>query len=130
LDNFEDANNLAHKLIETRNPIAKYIRDKLNAATLQELMQLDKSEPMSETLRDNLALELDELKAAIEAKSNSFTKILKGLLVMILGPFALRLTAESIILFFRMNETLTDISKQLEIANQRRTERAREKAPQ
>jgi hypothetical protein len=49
---------------------------------------------------------------------------------MILGPFALRLTAESIILFFRMNETLTDISKQLEIANQRRTERAREKAPQ
>ncbi|MFP4581621.1 MAG: hypothetical protein ACLFQ6_12920 [Candidatus Sumerlaeia bacterium] len=116
-ENFDDANQLAQRLIEARNPVARYIRDKLTHSTLQELMQMQEDEPMPPGLRENLGLELDELREAIESKSNCFAKILKGLLVMVLGPFALRLTAESIILFFRMNETLTDISKQLEIAN-------------
>lgn len=48
-----------------------------------------------------------------------FARILKGLLLLILGPIALRFTCESIILFFRINETLTDISRQIERLNRR-----------
>ncbi len=45
---------------------------------------------------------------------NWFSRILRGLLMMTLGPLALRFACESIILFFRINETLTDISRQLD----------------
>jgi hypothetical protein len=40
--------------------------------------------------------------------------------MMTLGPLALRFACESIILFFRINETLTDISRQLERGNKRK----------
>ncbi len=49
-------------------------------------------------------------------------KIISGLIYMIIGPLTLRFTCEWIILAFRINETLTDISKQLEIANELRKE--------
>ena len=41
-----------------------------------------------------------------------FTKkeILKGIEIIIIGPIVVRLAAEMLILFFRMNETLTDIN--------------------
>ncbi len=35
--------------------------------------------------------------------------ILKGIIIMILGPIAMRLFAELLVVFFRVNETLTDI---------------------
>ena len=37
---------------------------------------------------------------------------LQGLLVLVLGPILVRVVAELLILFFRINETLTDISQQ------------------
>ncbi|MBN1866222.1 DUF4282 domain-containing protein [Candidatus Sumerlaeota bacterium] len=43
-------------------------------------------------------------------------KILRGILLMVVGPLILRFTCETIILFFRVNETLTDISKEIETA--------------
>ncbi len=36
--------------------------------------------------------------------------LLKGLQTIILGPILIRIICELVILFFRMNETLTDIS--------------------
>jgi hypothetical protein len=40
-------------------------------------------------------------------------KILVGLQIIILGPILARISCEFLILFFRMNETLTDIKNQL-----------------
>ena len=57
-----------------------------------------------------------------------YAKILRGILMMVFGPLALRFACESIILFFRMNETLTDITRQLETANRRRDEQAKQSA--
>ena len=36
-------------------------------------------------------------------------EILKGLIIIVFGPIAVRLVAELLVLFFRLNETLTDI---------------------
>lgn len=41
-------------------------------------------------------------------------QILKGLEIFIIGPILVRLICEFIILLFRMNETLTDISKKID----------------
>ncbi|MFW5870412.1 MAG: hypothetical protein ACOCVL_01980 [Candidatus Sumerlaeota bacterium] len=49
-----------------------------------------------------------------------FSRILRGLIMMTLGPLALRFACESIILFFRINETLTDIHRQVESAGRRK----------
>lgn len=38
-----------------------------------------------------------------------------GLLIIVLGPIAVRIYCEILILFFRMNETLTDIDEQLHL---------------
>jgi hypothetical protein len=40
--------------------------------------------------------------------------VLSGLGTMIFGPFVVRIYCELLILFFRMNETLTDISNKLD----------------
>lgn len=39
--------------------------------------------------------------------------IIKGLIVIILGPIAMRLSAELLIVMFRVNETMTDIHNTL-----------------
>lgn len=57
------------------------------------------------------------------SERNCFTKIIAGLLYMVLGPLAFRFTCEWIILLFRVNETLTDISKQLDVLNRREAQR-------
>ncbi|MFW6303710.1 MAG: hypothetical protein ACOC2L_03735 [Candidatus Sumerlaeota bacterium] len=49
-----------------------------------------------------------------------FSRILRGLIMMTLGPLALRFACESIILFFRINETLTDIHRQVEATGRRK----------
>lgn len=117
LENFDEAGETANNLLESDNPLMGYLRNKLKKSTLQELMESreDKTALSSEA-RQNL---MEELRRASESKKNSFARIFKGLLLMILGPMALRFTAESIILFFRINETLTDISKQLEQLNRK-----------
>jgi hypothetical protein len=38
---------------------------------------------------------------------------LTGLLIMLLGPIVVRIYCELLIVFFRMNETLTEIKKEL-----------------
>ena len=40
--------------------------------------------------------------------------LLYGLLVLILGPVAVRIYCEILILFFRINETLTEISNKID----------------
>jgi len=40
--------------------------------------------------------------------------VLKGLLLLILGPIAARIYCEILIIFFRINETLTEIKHTLE----------------
>lgn len=40
--------------------------------------------------------------------------VIKGLLTMLLGPVLVRVYCELLIIFFRMNETLTDIRKNTE----------------
>ena len=47
------------------------------------------------------------------AADEAGTRVL-GLLYMILGPFYWRVACEIVILFFRMNETLTDIKNNTE----------------
>lgn len=42
------------------------------------------------------------------------TGILSGFLTILIGPLLLRIYSELLIVFFRMNETLTDIAKLLE----------------
>ena len=42
------------------------------------------------------------------------TTLLYGLLVLILGPVAVRIYCEILILFFRINETLTEISNKID----------------
>ncbi len=42
------------------------------------------------------------------------TMILGGLFMILVGPFLVRIYCELLILFFRMNETLTDITNTLE----------------
>jgi hypothetical protein len=42
------------------------------------------------------------------------TGILSGFLMILIGPLLLRIYSELLIVFFRMNETLTDIAKLLE----------------
>jgi len=49
----------------------------------------------------------------LAAADEAGTKVL-GLLYMILGPFYWRVACEIVILFFRMNETLTDIKNNTE----------------
>lgn len=39
--------------------------------------------------------------------------IFKGLIVLFFGPLIVRLICESLIIFFRMNETLTEIKNKL-----------------
>ena len=41
-------------------------------------------------------------------------QVLSGLVLLILGPLAVRIYCELLILFFRINETLTDIKKNTE----------------
>ena len=41
-------------------------------------------------------------------------KILSGLLLLVLGPLGVRIYCEILIIFFRINETLTDIKHVLE----------------
>ncbi|NQU42116.1 hypothetical protein HQ520_02440 [bacterium] len=169
--NFEDAESLVRNLLESDEPVAKYLRSRLAPGTLQELSDYRIQETAGQAewslIRDELPTDtlksinryvesgsipsqvwhrwqdelpsatlvqierilaeappesiwtrlLDELRPA--EKVNSFARILKGILVMVVGPFLLRLTAESIILFFRINETLTDVLKELETANRR-----------
>ncbi len=45
---------------------------------------------------------------------NGAAQFLGGLVLLVLGPVAVRIYCELLILFFRMNETLTDIKKGLE----------------
>ncbi len=40
--------------------------------------------------------------------------VLKGLLLLLLGPIAVRIYCEILIIFFRINETLTEIKHTLE----------------
>lgn len=40
--------------------------------------------------------------------------ILKGVLVLVLGPLAVRIYCEILIIFFRINETLTEIKHAME----------------
>jgi hypothetical protein len=47
-------------------------------------------------------------------KTCDFTEIFKGLLVMVIGPVFVRIYCEILILFFRMNETLTEIKANTE----------------
>ena len=42
------------------------------------------------------------------------TEAAAGLLTLILGPLVVRVVGEMLILFFRMNETLSDIAQELE----------------
>jgi hypothetical protein len=146
-----EANNLARTLLDSTNPLSKYVRDKMTPGLLKDLKDADPSKPLPETLLSDLSKEAKELKETdpvllqlskgegakpppsvwdalslpkdlqkvLQTKANPFKRIVTGFFLMFLGPMALRLLAECIILFFRMNETLTDISKQLEIANRR-----------
>jgi hypothetical protein len=50
---------------------------------------------------------------AILSAGNSSIKLSYGIATLILGPIAVRIFCELLILFFRMNETLTDISKSI-----------------
>jgi hypothetical protein len=92
------------------------------------LLQLSKGDGAkpSPSVWDALALPKD-LQKVLKTKTNPFERIVTGFSLMFLGPMALRLIAECIILFFRMNETLTDISKQLEIANRRAEQEKRDR---
>jgi hypothetical protein len=40
--------------------------------------------------------------------------VLKGVLILLLGPIAVRIYCEILIIFFRINETLTEIKNALE----------------
>lgn len=40
-------------------------------------------------------------------------EVFMGLLIMILGPFVVRIYCELLIIFFKMNETMTEIKEQL-----------------
>ena len=52
--------------------------------------------------------------AAFAGKEPMSTLLLTGFAVLILGPLVVRLFCEQLILFFRMNETLTEIKHVLE----------------
>lgn len=41
-------------------------------------------------------------------------RVLKGLLLMVLGPIGVRIYCEILIIFFRINETLTEIKHAME----------------
>jgi hypothetical protein len=45
---------------------------------------------------------------------SNVTPLLYGLLALILGPVAVRIYCEILILFFRINETLTEISNKID----------------
>jgi hypothetical protein len=45
---------------------------------------------------------------------NNFLGVLSGLAMLVLGPIGARIYCELLILFFRMNETLTDIKNGLQ----------------
>ena len=49
---------------------------------------------------------------------NTFWEILTGLLVIILGPLVVRVYCELIVIFFRMNENLTEIKEKLSVKNE------------
>ena len=53
---------------------------------------------------------------AVGVRDRSFTAAAVGIATLIFGPLMLRLAAEAAILFFRMNETLTEIHSLLEAA--------------
>lgn len=53
---------------------------------------------------------------AVGVRDRSFTAAFVGVATVIFGPLLLRLTAEAAILFFRMNETLSEIHALLEDA--------------
>jgi hypothetical protein len=152
-DSIVEANNLAKSLLDSSNPLSKYVRDKITPGLMKELQSADRRKPHSEAVLRDLSKEVKELKESdpvlqelskrdetqpaaappvwnalalpkdlqkvLQTKTNPFKRIVMGFFLMLLGPMALRLLAECIILFFRINETLTDISKQLEIANRR-----------
>jgi len=46
--------------------------------------------------------------------------ILKGVLVLVLGPLAVRIYCEILIIFFRINETLTEIKHAVEAGQPRK----------
>jgi hypothetical protein len=115
LKNADPNKPLPESLLSNLSKEAKELKEK--DPVLQQFSKSDGAKPHP-SVWDALTLPKD-LQKVLQTKTNPFKRIVTGFSLMFLGPMALRLLAECIILFFRMNETLTDISKQLEIANRR-----------
>ncbi len=51
---------------------------------------------------------------AFGVKLHDYTDVYKGLAILLLGPLGVRIYCEILIIFFRINETLTEIKHVLE----------------
>ena len=54
------------------------------------------------------------LLSGLSAQYGGGPHVVKGLLILLLGPLAVRIYCEILIIFFRINETLTEIRQILE----------------
>ena len=135
MEALRDPAGLIDRLRNDDDPQTQNLLDLLPAETRRMLRESDtkaneQSDPLVQRMMADIYTTLGRLmKESPDATGapRPFSRILRGLLLLVFGPMALRFTCESIILFFRINETLTDISRQIERANRRLAERDTEK---
>jgi hypothetical protein len=61
-----------------------------------------------------VAIGLVYLASGATAQYGGGANVLKGLAILVLGPLTVRIYCEILIIFFRINETLTEIKRTLE----------------